>query len=155
MQCIVWDIFQTPVYCCRLIHIHVLFKYVQSYCGIFRILCNSFIFIALPYSESWHIWNLRYIQNFVKAYSGIFRTLCNAFILRTLPYLELCHIQDISVLSNPGIFRTLFIQAYQAYSIMIVIITLTFYFHFNLTYFSTKFKKTCFLTAVTWISIFN
>ena len=27
----------------------------QSYCGIFRTLCNSFIFRTLPYSESWHI----------------------------------------------------------------------------------------------------
>ena len=30
----------------------------------------------------------------------------------------------------------------QAYSIMIVIRTLAFFFHFNLTYFSTKFKRT-------------
>ena len=115
-------------------HIQVLLRHIQPYCGILRTLCDSCIFRTLPYSESCHMSNLRYIQNSAKAYSGIFRTLCNVRILRTLKYSELCHIQ------NYGIFRTRDIQNIQnpvyidtfrhiqAYSIMIVIIALTFFF---------------------------
>ena len=77
-------------------HIHVLFRHIHPYCGISRTLyspCNS---------ESWHIWNPRYIQNSVKVYSGVFRMLCNACILKTLPYSELCHIQKgLEAYSNP------------------------------------------------------
>ena len=36
-------------------HIHVLFRQIQSYCGIFTSLCNSYIFRTQPFSESWHI----------------------------------------------------------------------------------------------------
>ena len=39
----------------------------------------------------------------------------------------------------------------QAYPIMIVIIARTFFFHFNLTYFSAKFKKTCLLTSISML----
>ena len=60
--------------------------------------CNSNTFRPLPYSESWHVWNTRYIQNSVKAYSSILRMLCNSCILITLPYLELCHIQAYSIM---------------------------------------------------------
>ena len=43
----------------------------------------------------------------------------------------------------------------QAYSIMMVIRTLAFFFHFNLTYFSTKFKKMYFVTATMSILMLN
>ena len=61
-------------------YIHVLFRHIQPYCGIFR---------TLLYSDSWHIQSPRYIQNSVQEYPCIFRTLCNDPILKTLPYSEL------------------------------------------------------------------
>ena len=132
--CIVQYIFRTYSDIFR--HICILFRHIQPYCGMFSTLCNSCIFKTLPYSEPWHIQNPQFIKNSVKAYYGIFRTLCNPPILRTLPYSEPCYVQ------NFGIFRILFIQAHiLTYSVMIVIITSTV-FHFNLTYFSTKFKTT-------------
>ena len=76
------------------------------YC-IFTTLCNSCILRTLPYSEFWHIQNLRYIQNSLKAYSGIFRTLCNFRILRTLPYSEFSH-KHFPMFRTRGIFRILF-----------------------------------------------
>ena len=92
-------------------HIHVLFKHIQPYCGIFGTLCNSCIFKTLLYSESWHIQNSRYIQNSVKVYSGTLRTLFNVLILRTLPYSELYHIQNFCMFKTGGIYRTLFSQS--------------------------------------------
>ena len=62
--------------------------------------------ITLAYSESWHLWDPRYIHNSVKAYSGILRTLCNAHIFKTLPYLELCYIQNYGILLTWGKLRT-------------------------------------------------
>ena len=35
-------------------HTQVLFRHIQPYCGILRILCSSCIFRTLPYLESWH-----------------------------------------------------------------------------------------------------
>ena len=75
---------------------------IQTYSAIFKTLSSTCIFRTLPYSESWHIQNARYIQESVKAYSGIFRTLCNAGIWKTLSYSEVCHIQNLAYL---GIFR--------------------------------------------------
>ena len=74
-------------------------------------------------------------KNFIKIYSGVFRTLFNAHILRT------CHIQNFAIFrilaySEPYLFRYV-----QAYSIVVVIITLTFFFLFYLKYFWTKFKR--------------
>ena len=83
---------------------------IQSFkpcCDIFGTLHNSCIFTTLTYSESWHLWDPRYIHNSVKAYSGILRTLCNAHILKTLPYLELCYIQNYGILLTWGKLRTL------------------------------------------------
>ena len=37
--------------CHKFRHINVLFRHIQSYCGIFSTLCNSCIFRALPYSK--------------------------------------------------------------------------------------------------------
>ena len=96
-------------------HIHVLFRHIQPNCDIFRTLCNFSIFRVLPYSESYHIQNPRYIQNSVRAYSRIFRIfrmLCNARILRTLSYSEFCHIQNFDVFTTRGIYRIMFIQAH-------------------------------------------
>ena len=76
--------------------------HIQPYCDIFRTLYNSCIFRTLPYTESWHIENTRFIQNSVKAYFG---TLCNAHTLRTLPYSELCHIQNFATFRTRDIFR--------------------------------------------------
>ena len=91
-------------------HIHVLFRHIQPYCGIFKTMCNSCIFKTLPYSESWHILDPKYIQSSVKAYSGIFSRLCNPHILENLLYSELCHIQNfgnekLEVHSESCLFR--------------------------------------------------
>ena len=88
-------------------HIHVLFRHIQQYCGIFRILFDSCTFRTLPYPKYWHIYNLRCIQNSVKVYSGMLRTLCNARLLRNVPYSELCHIQNFAIFRTWGILRTL------------------------------------------------
>ena len=118
------------------------FRHIQAYCGIFRTLCNSCIFRTC------------HIQN-----SGIFRTqdifstlsrhileysehcVCNARIMRTLPHSELCHIQNLAYLgpeaySNSGLYRHI-----KAYSIIIVLITLTFFFYFNLHTFARNLKR--------------
>ena len=105
---------------------HVLFRHIQPYCGIFRTLCNSCIFRTLSYSKFQHIQNPRYIQNSVKAYSGIFRMLCNASMLRALPYSEFWHMQHPRHIHNPVCISTF--RHIQAYSVIIVIITLTFFF---------------------------
>ena len=81
-------------------HIHILFRHIQPYCGIFRTLYNFCIFRTPPYS--------RYIQNSVKVYSGIFRMLSIAHILRTLPYRELCHIQNFSMFITRRLFNEFF-----------------------------------------------
>ena len=111
----------------------------------------------------WHIKNpgtLEYSEPCQIENPGIFRT---QDILRTLsrhilayseqcarfPYWELCHIQNFAI-QNFGIFKTWDIQNpiylgtfmhIQTYSIMTSITTLIFFFSFNLTYFSTKFRK--------------
>ena len=81
--------------------------------------------VTLAYSDSWHIYNPRNIQNSVKAYSGLFRSLCNACMWRTR-HLEFWHIYDRRYIQNPvhiEKFRNI-----QGYSIMTVIQTLTFFF---------------------------
>ena len=88
------------------------------------------------------------------AYSVIFTTLCNARILTTLPHSELCHIQKFGIFRSETYIESCCLGTFWnicAYSIMLVIITLTSFFHFSLKYFSTKFKKTYFLTPVTSI----
>ena len=111
--CIVWDISSTLSLSSDIFrYIHVLFRHMQPYCGIFRTICKSYIPRTQAYSESWHIWKPRYIQGSVKAFSGIFRTLCNVGKLRTLPCSELCHIQNVGLFTTRGIFRILFILAH-------------------------------------------
>ena len=118
-----------PVYYCKFTHIHQYSGPIKTYCVIFRTLCNSCIFRTLSYSESWHIQNLRYIQNSAKVYSGIFSMLCNICILRTLPQFRI-----LAYLRPNAYLKSCLCRHIQAYSIMIVIITF-FFFHFNLTYF--------------------
>ena len=113
---------QNPVYYRKFRHIHIQFRH----CGIFRTMRNSCIFRNLPYSKSWHIQNPRYIQNSVSTYSSIFRTLCNASALRILPYSEFGHIQETRHNQNLVYLGTL--RYIQAYTIIIVIITLNFFF---------------------------
>ena len=102
--------------------------------------------VALAYSEPCYIQNLGIfrIQN-------VFRTLSRRFVTylercATLAYWERCHIQNFGIFRTRGIFRILFIKAHSSlfghYSIMIVIIIILTFFHTNLTFFSTKFKKT-------------
>ena len=131
---------QNPVY-------YPKFRHIQPCCGIFRILCNSWIFKTLSYSESWHIraqdksttlsrrirayleccvmvasWEPCHIQNFV-----IFRILA---YLRPQAYSESSfrHIQVYSDIFNN--------DSYNSINSL-----------FFLTYFSTKLKK----TYVFWI----
>ena len=107
---------------------------IQAYSGIFTSYSDIFSHIAtylepcvtlgifrnLPYSESWHTYNPRYIQNSVKEYSDIFRTLCNACIFRIMFYSKFWHSEDPRYIQNPvdlGTFRHI-----QTYSTMIIII---------------------------------
>ena len=114
--------------------------------------------VTLAYSEPCHIQNpgifrtqyiFRTLLRHILGYSERCLTLAycvTPVIFRTMPYSEVWHIYDPPMhIQNPvylGTFRHI-----RAYSIMIVIIALTFFFYFNRTYFSMKFKKACFLTT--------
>ena len=74
-------------------------------------------------------------KNFIKIYSGVFRTLFNAHILRT------CHIQNFAIFRILAYSEPYLFSYVQAYSIVVVIITLTFFFLFYLKYFWTEFKR--------------
>ena len=109
-------------------HIHVMLRHIQIYHSIFRTLCNSCSFRTLPYSESWHIENSRYIQNSVKVYSK--RCV-------TLAYWASWHIQNFGIFMTRGIFKNpVYLGTFRD------IKTGISFFHFNLTQFSTKFKQT-------------
>ena len=107
-------------------HIHVLFRHVQLYFGIFRILCNSCIFKTQPYWESWHIDNTRYIQNSVKADSGIFRTLCNG------RYWEPFHKQNFCIFRSQAYSESSLFRHIQVYSGTFNNDKTFFFFSFNL-----------------------
>ena len=105
---------QNLVYCCKFRHIYVYSRPIQTYSVTLSYIQNPVqLFRILPYSESWYIQNLRYIQNYVKTYSGLFRTLCNTHILRTLPYSVLCRIH-FDIFKIRRVFRNLFIYACSA-----------------------------------------
>ena len=131
----------------------------QSCSGIHRTLINICICRNLVYLETWYI---LHIQN-----PGIFRThdifrTLSRHILRyfeccvAFKYWKPCNIQNFAMLSilaylgHETYSKSCLVRHIQAHSI-IVTITLTFSFHFNVTYLSTKFKKTSFLTTVTSI----
>ena len=137
-------------------------------CYIFRtlsLIVNSDIFrhivaylwpcVALTYSESCDFQNTGIFRT-----QDIFRTLSRHILAYpehcvTLAYWKPCHIQNFAMFRilaylGPEAYSESYLLIFryiQAYSIMIVIITLTFFFHFNLTYFSTKSKK----TSVFWL----
>ena len=84
-------------------HIHVIFRHFQSYCGIFRTLCNSCI------SRPCHIQNPGTFRT-----QDIFRTLSRHVLVYweryvTLAYWEPFHIQNFGIFRTQGIFRILFI----------------------------------------------
>ena len=72
---------QNPVYYREFRHIQACSRPIQTYCGIFRTLCNSFIFRTLPYSEFAIFRILAYLgpeaylesclYRHIQAYSGI------------------------------------------------------------------------------------
>ena len=130
-------------------HIHVLFRHIELYFGIFRSLSNSYIFRTLPYSKSWNIWNVRYNQNPFTTCFGIFRKLCNPRILRSH------HLQNFAIFR---ILACLGLQTYsesclyrhiQSYSVTIMIIKLTFFFlQSNLKTFQQNLKGCWFFDYV-------
>ena len=128
----------------NLVH-YLKFRHVQAYSR-----------PSQPYSAIlWHIQNsveLLHIQNHatlrILAYLG--PKICRTLSRHILAYSE--HIENAAIIQDFAIFRVLAYlgpKAYlesclyrhiQAYSI-IVTTTLTFFFHFDLIDFSTKFKK--------------
>ena len=132
-----------------------------SYLDIFRhIVAYLKPCATLTYSESCHTLHpsifrtqdiFRTLPRHIAAYTECYVTfvcwepyhLQTFAIFRILGYLGPVAYSEFCLL---GTFRHI-----QTYSIMIVIITLTFFFHFNLTYFSMKSKK-MFLTTMTSIS---
>lgn len=91
-----------------------------------------------------HYPKFRHIQAYshhIETYAAILRTLLilhikNFTILRILIYLA-------SVTHSRPVYFGIFWHI-QSYSIITVIIPLTFFLHFDLKYFSSKFEKTCF-----------
>ena len=104
--------------------------------------------VTLAYSEPCHVQNPGIFRT-----QNIFRTLSMHIMAYseccvTLGYQEPCHIQNFAIVrilaclgpkaySEPCLFRHIL-----GYSIMIGLLTLNFFLHFNFTYFWTKFKKT-------------
>ena len=73
---VLYDTYGNSVCYYKFRHIQLYSRPIQTYSAILRRIQNplqSLYIQTFPYSESWHIWNLRYIQNSVKPYSGIFR----------------------------------------------------------------------------------
>ena len=81
-----------------------------------------------------------------------FRTISRHFLVYSECCVTLVHWQLCNIHSCNPVYLDIF-KHIQAYSIMIVIIALNFFFHINLTYFSTKFRKTSgfFFTVLTSI----
>ena len=157
--------FQNPVFCRKLGHSGIFTSDSDIFTSDSDIFSHIVAYLKscerLAYSESCHVQN-----------AGIFKT---QDILRTLPrdilaysercvtlvYLESYLTQNFAILrvltylgpeaySEPSSFRNIL-----AYLIMIVIITLTSFSRFNLTYISTKLKKKYFLTTMTSISMIH
>ena len=68
-------------------HIHVLFRHIQSYCGIFTAL------LTFAYSEPYHVqdpgvFRTWYIFRILSRHNLAYWALRNSRILRTLPYLK-------------------------------------------------------------------
>ena len=98
------------------------FRHFQPYCSIFRILCNSCIFRTLAYLEP---------KIYSEICQDIFWYIQNAM---QRSHIENCHIQNFTIfriltyLGFEAYSETCLCTHIQAYLIMIVIITLTFFF---------------------------
>ena len=128
-------------------HIHVLFRPIQPYGGIFKTLCSSWIFRTLPYSESWHKYIFRTLSKHILAYSVGCVTLAfwkNCFI-QNFAIFRISALGNSRHIQNPvylGTFRHV-----QTYSIMIIW-TIFLHFFFFFSYSSTEFEKTYMLDRV-------
>ena len=79
------------------------------------------------------------------------KTLRNASILRTLPYSfsELCHVQNFGKFMTEAYSESCLVKHIPAYSIIIVIITLTFFFITLILHtFQRNSKRHTFLTTL-------
>ena len=143
-------------------HIHVLLRYIQPYCHIaaYLELC-----VTLVYSEPCHVQNPGIFRTY-----DTFRTLSRHILAYseqcvTIAYWEPCHIQNFAIFRNLtclglesysescyiGTFRHI-----QAYSMMIVITTLTLLFvTLVLHTFQRNKKKHVFLTTMASISMLD
>ena len=121
LQCTVLDTFK--ILACSVIFRHIkTLSIIKAYLHILSLLRNvqvssvmfrfPRIFTSFPYSEPWHIYNRKDIQNHVKLWSGILRTFYseNSLFTHIQAYLESCvtlAYADTRHIWNPGIFRTL------------------------------------------------
>ena len=156
--CTVWYIFRTLSMIVNpdiFSHIHVPFRQIQPYYGIFWIICFSCFFSCIFRTRNIYITLSRHIL----AYSE--RCV-------TLAYWELCHVQNFVIFKildtktwlyyprhnqNPvylGIFRDI-----QEHSIMIVIIRLTFFFTLIWNTFQGNLKTRMLLTTMTSVSVLD
>ena len=107
----------------------------------------QYIYIpVVEYSKPCHIQNLGIFRT-----QDISRSLSRHILAYSercvrLAYWEICHSQNFAIVRilaylGPKAYSESCLYGHiQAYSIIIVITTLTFVFHFNLTYFPIKFK---------------
>ena len=117
-------------------YIHVLFRHIQPYCGIIRILCNSCIFRTPDIFKTLLKHILAYSQNCVM-----------------LAYWEPCHIQNFAIFRilahlGPGAYlESCLFGHIQAYTDILRHIPLTFTVHIN--------KMRGFLTTITSITMID
>ena len=139
---------QKPVYYCKFRHIQAYSRFIKTFSHVVAYLEPC---VTLVYSEPYHIQNPGIFRTY-KIYSelcqGIFRTLCNARILRTMPFTGLSHIRCLAYLGPKVYSESCFYRHIQAYS---GIFDNDSYNNINflfchICHFSTKFRKTCFLT---------
>ena len=134
LDCVLYESYSKLCYC--------KFRHIQPYCGIFGTLCNSW------YSEHCHIKNLAYSK------PEIYSELLSRHILLylecyiMLTYWEPHHVQNFAILRillflGPVAYsETCLCRYIQAYSIMIVIIKLIFFFTLMLLF--NEIKKNVF-----------
>ena len=118
--------------------------------------------VTLAYLEPCHIQNPGIFRN-----QDIFRSLSRHILAYSeccvmFTYWWPCHIQYFVICRSLGYLgheicsESCSFRHIQTYPIMIAIITSFFFlFLFNLPYFSMKFKKTCFWTTVTSVSMLD
>ena len=127
---------QNPLCCSKFRHIQAYSRPMQTYSVIlWHSQCNSCVFKILPYSESWHIQNPRYIQNMAyPEYGSYIQSSC---IFRTIRILIIFIFQEYSGIFNNDsysninfIFFTLILHTFQRnlkrHVFLMTIITLIF-----------------------------